>query len=264
MLSSLTSVISIFRAWSCQCSSQPIKINGADGSHRLLEAKPRGYHQYGAIVPMPDDKHHWFWRDLITEAHMLQGLSVLTSGEMCLPAVAALFIIKPGMFQCRMCNLAFDKAWALCCQPPSEIGMRLVFCKEQGLAFDHKWALAFRNWRRWWLGIVELFEKWVESTAFNLSIWSGVGFVLNLDLWGNFTCWASLLALMETEIFLLYKLLLSSSCKSPKSRRERQADKKALSLWRHHTAGSGRPFLKKLWSEGPLPGSCSKARITES
>lgn len=62
-------------------------------------------------------QHHRFWPDLISKAYVLASLSVLTSGETCLPAVAALFIIKPGTFQCRTYNLAFDKAWAQCCQP---------------------------------------------------------------------------------------------------------------------------------------------------
>lgn len=137
---------------------------------------------------------------------------------MCLPAVAALFIIKPGMFQCRMYNLAFDKAWAQCCQPPSGTGMHLVlFCKEKGVFFDHKLAQAFRNWCRWWLGFVRLFKKWFESPAFNLSIWTWVGFDTSfppLDVGGGISCTGHLsvsLAAMETGIFPILKLPHSSS-----------------------------------------------------
>lgn len=126
---------------------------------------------------MSDDKHHRFWPDLISKAYVLGNLSVPTTGETCLPAVAALFIIKPGMFQCRTYNLGFNKARAQCCYtpppPPPVTGMHLVlFCKEKGVSFDHKLAQALRNRCRWWLGFVKLFKKWVESMAFNLSIWT--------------------------------------------------------------------------------------------
>lgn len=123
------------------------------------------------------------------------------------------------MFQCRMYNLAFDKARAQCCQPPSGTGMHLVlFCKEKGVFFDHKLAQAFRNWCRWWLGFVRLFKKWFESTAFNLSIWTRVGFDTSfppLDVGGGgISCTGHLsvsLAAMETGIFPTLKLPHSSS-----------------------------------------------------
>lgn len=78
---------------------------------------PRWY-QRGAPASTSDGNHHQLGPDLISKDYVLASLSVPTSGETCLPAVAALFIIKPGMFQCRTYNLAFDKAWAQCCQPP--------------------------------------------------------------------------------------------------------------------------------------------------
>lgn len=160
---------------------------------------------------------HVWWQTppVLTWAH-LQGLraslSALTSGETCLPAVAALFIIKPGMFQCRMYYLALDKAWAQCCQPPSVTGMHLVlFCKEKGVFFDHKLAQAFRNWCRWWLGFVRLFKKWFQSTAFNLSIWTWVGFDTPspspLDVVGGIPHAGHLsdsLSAMETAIFPMF------------------------------------------------------------
>lgn len=100
---------------------------------------------------------------------------------------------------------------------PSVTGMHLVlFCKEKGVFFDHKLAQAFRNWCRWWLGFVKLFKKWFESTAFNLSIWTWVGY----DTHPPFRCGGGIshaghlsvsLAEMETEIFPVLKLPHSSS-----------------------------------------------------
>lgn len=123
------------------------------------------------------------------------------------------------MFQCRMYNLAFDKAWAQCCQPPSVTGMHLVlFCKEKGVFFDHKLAQAFRNWCRWWLDFVRLFKKWFESTAFNLSIWTWMGFDTRppplLDVGGRISHaghFSVSLAAMGTAIFPILKLPHSSS-----------------------------------------------------
>jgi len=78
-------------------------------------------------------------------------------------------------------------------------------------------------------------------------------------------CWAPLLALMETEIFLLYKLPLSSSSKSPKSRREGQADKKSLiSLQAPYCWAVGGPFSRSCGQKGHYQDPASMARITES
>lgn len=157
------------------------------------------------------------------------------------------------MFQCRMYNLAFHKAWAQCCQPPSVTGMHLVlFCKEKGVFFDHKLAQALRNWCRWWLGFVRLFKKWVESTAFNLSIWTWVGFhTPPLDVGGNFTFWLPLcLPCCDGD----WDKLPHSSSYTPqnllKAGGKGRLIKKALSPCRQHSMGQGRAVSSTLlWPE---------------
>lgn len=118
MLFSSVLASSISKPDHANVTCSPLKSTGLPGLIQVIRNWTQGWHHRGAPMSTFDGKHHWFWLDLISKTYMLASLSFLTSGETCLPAVAALFIIKPGMFQCRTYNLVLDKAWAQCCQPP--------------------------------------------------------------------------------------------------------------------------------------------------
>lgn len=187
---------------------------------------------------------------------MLASLSVLTSRETCLPAVAALFIIKLGMFQCRTYNLAFDKAWAQCCQPSlcNWNAFSALLQRKRSFLWSQI-SPGFQELMQVMAWFCQAVKKWLESTAFNSSIWTGLGSappVFRCE--GGTSCAGHLavpLAPMETGILPIYKLCHSSSYIPQnllKAGEKGRLIKKPYLPAATTALGRREPFLKQLWT----------------
>lgn len=99
------------------------------------------------------------------------------------------------MFQCRAYNLAFDKAWAQCCQPTlcNWNAFSALLQRKRGFLWSQI-SPGFQELMQVMAWFCQAVKKWLESTAFSLSIWTGLGFAPPyLDVrGGNCMCWAPL------------------------------------------------------------------------